>query len=154
MLTKAGVDVTFIESWQAHIDAVRANGLLIQDGPGTKHGTGDHRVQVKVLAISELATNTTAFDYCIIAMKSYDTEWSAKMMDAHVKPDGAFISVQNGINDHRLAASVTGGAARCIGCVTTVGNGCLQWGEVIRWDRQRKSFKFGEHDGSITPHAL
>ena len=29
MLTKAGVDVTFIESWQAHIDAVWVNELLV-----------------------------------------------------------------------------------------------------------------------------
>ena len=50
----------------------------------------------KVLAISDLQINETLFDYCIIATKSYDTEWSAKMMDRHVKADGAFISVQNG----------------------------------------------------------
>ena len=70
---------------------------------------------------------------------------------AAVKEDGAFISVQNGINDYRLAESVTGGASRCVGCVTTVGNGCLQPGEVIRWDRAPHAFKFGEHDNSVTP---
>jgi 2-dehydropantoate 2-reductase len=148
MLTKAGVDVTFVEPWQAHIDAVRAqDGLLVKDAKA-----GEFLVDVKVLAISDLATNTELFDYCIIAMKSYDTEWAAKLMEQHVKPDsGAFISIQNGINDYRLAATVTGGAARCIGCVTTIGNGCLTPGEVIRWDRQSHCFKFGEHDGSITP---
>eukprot|EP01043_Picozoa_sp_COSAG02_P061237 COSAG02_NODE_8186_length_2670_cov_2.377674_3_plen_123_part_00 len=75
-------------------------------------------------------------------------------MDRHVKMDGAFISIQNGINDHRLSASVTGGAARCIGCVTTVANGCLKAGEVIRWDRQPHSFKFGEHDNSMSDRVV
>jgi 2-dehydropantoate 2-reductase len=98
MLTKAGVDVTFVEPWQAHIDAVRAqDGLLVKDAKA-----GEFLVDVKVLAISDLATNTELFDYCIIAMKSYDTEWAAKLMEQHVKPDsGAFISIQNGINDYR-----------------------------------------------------
>ena len=90
------------------------------------------------------------FDYCFIAVKSYDTEWCAKLMDTHVKPGGAFISVQNGINDMRLAATVTGGASRCIGCVTTIGNGCFTPGEVIRWDKQTHCFKFGELDNSET----
>ena len=128
MLTKAGVDVTFVESWQPHIDAVRANGgLLVKDARA-----GEFLVPVKVLAISELATNRKLFDYCIIAMKSYDTEWAATLMELHVKESGAFISIQNGINDYRLAAAVNGGASRCIGCVTTVGNGCLTPGEVAR----------------------
>lgn len=128
---------------------MRENGLMVRDAR-----TGDFLVRVKVLAISDLQNNETMFDYCIIATKSYDTEWSAKMMDRHVKPDGAFISIQNGINDYRLAESVEGGASRCIGCVTTVGNGCLKPGEVIRWDTADHAFKFGEHDNTVTSRCL
>ena len=131
------------------MDEVRENGLMVRDAR-----TGDFLVRVKVLAISDLQNNETMFDYCIIATKSYDTEWSAKMMDRHVKPDGAFISIQNGINDYRLAESVEGGASRCIGCVTTVGNGCLKPGEVIRWDTADHAFKFGEHDNTVTSRCL
>ena len=29
MLTKAGVDITFVDQWSEHIAAVRANGLLV-----------------------------------------------------------------------------------------------------------------------------
>ena len=109
---------------------MRENGLMVRDAR-----TGDFLVRVKVLAISDLQNNETMFDYCIIATKSYDTEWSAKMMDRHVKPDGAFISIQNGINDYRLAESVEGGASRCIGCVTTGAERGVAVGCEVRFSR-------------------
>ena len=75
-------------------------------------------------------------------------------METHSRPLLKLSYPLPAVNDYRLAASVTGGASRCVGCVTTVGNGCLKAGEVIRWDIQHHAFKFGEHDNSITPRVL
>ena len=59
-------------------EKVQKDGLMVRDAKA-----GDFLVKVKAMAISDLQNNAEPFDYCIIAVKSYDTEWSAKMMDRH-----------------------------------------------------------------------
>ena len=60
------------------MEKVQKDGLMVRDAKA-----GDFLVKVKAMAISDLQNNAEPFDYCIIAVKSYDTEWSAKMMDRH-----------------------------------------------------------------------
>src|SRR3954447_15652778 len=82
MLAKAGRDVTLIDQWPPHIEAMKANGLKLS---GT---CGDHLVQVKALQLHEAQLITEPFDAAFLAVKAYDTEWATAFIMRYLKePD-------------------------------------------------------------------
>jgi 2-dehydropantoate 2-reductase len=144
-LARAGHDVTLIDMWPDHVDAMKANGLTVT--------TRDEEFTTPVTAlhIHELQNIREKFDYGFLAVKSYDTEWSAALIDAYVKTGGAVVDFQNGINDERVAAIV--GIERAMACIITIGAGMYEPGHVVRSDANDIGFKIGEHDGADTPRA-
>ena len=146
MLTKAGHDVTLIEQWPEHVEAMNKVGLRLS---GT---CGEHVVPVKALHIHEVQSLREPFDAVFVAVKSYDTEWAAAMAVANLRqPDGVVVDFQNGINDERVAA--VAGRERTLGCVITISAGMYEAGHAIRTDRGTMGFKIGEHDGKDTARA-
>ena len=146
MLTKAGHDVTVIEQWPEHVEAMKKVGLRLS---GT---CGEHVVPVKALHIHEVQSLREPFDAVFVAVKSYDTEWAAAMAVANLRqPDGVVVDFQNGINDERVAA--VAGRERTLGCVITISAGMYEAGHAIRTDRGTMGFKIGEHDGKDTARA-
>jgi 2-dehydropantoate 2-reductase len=146
MLTKAGHDVTLIEQWPEHVEAMKKVGLRLS---GT---CGEHVVPVKALHIHEVQSLREPFDAVFVAVKSYDTEWAAAMAVANLRqPDGVVVDFQNGINDERVAA--VAGRERTLGCVITISAGMYEAGHAIRTDRGTMGFKIGEHDGKDTARA-
>ena len=116
MLTKAGHDVTLIEQWPEHVEAMKKVGLRLS---GT---CGEHLVPVKALHIHEVQGLREPFDAVFISVKSYDTEWATAMAVANLRrPDGVVVDFQNGINDERVAA--VAGRERTLGCVITISAG-------------------------------
>jgi 2-dehydropantoate 2-reductase len=146
ILTKAGHDVTLIEQWPEHVEAMKKVGLRLS---GT---CGEHVVPVKVLHIHEAQSLREPFDAVFISVKSYDTEWATSMALAHLRePGGVVVDFQNGINDERVAA--VAGRERTLGCVITISAGMYAPGHAIRTDRGTMGFKIGEHDGKDTARA-
>ena len=145
MLTRGGHDVTLIDQWPEHVEAMRANGLTITTRDD------EYNVQVNTLHISDLQNVSEKFDYGFVAVKSYDTEWATALIDNYVKPGGAVVDFQNGINDERVAAIV--GTERAMACIITIGAGMYEPGHVVRSDANPLGFKIGEHDGSNSPRA-
>ncbi|MFQ5830346.1 MAG: ketopantoate reductase family protein [Candidatus Methylomirabilia bacterium] len=146
LLAEAGHDVTLVDQWPEHVEAMKKNGLRLS---GT---CGEHTVAVKALHIHELQGVSEPFDAVFIAVKSYDTEWATALgMTCLKKPDGVVVSFQNGLNDERVAA--VAGRERTLGCVITVGAGLYEPGHAIRTDTVAVGFKIGEHDGSDTQRA-
>jgi 2-dehydropantoate 2-reductase len=144
-LTKAGRDVTLIDQWPEHVEAMKAKGLRLS---GT---IGDFVVPVKALHIHELQSVREPFDAIFIAVKSYDTEWATAMPLSYLKPDGVVVDFQNGINDERVAAIA--GKHRTLGCVITISAGMYEPGHAMRTDTGQVGFKIGEHDGKETARA-
>ena len=144
-LTKAGRDVTLIDQWPEHIEAIKAKGLRLS---GT---IGDLVVPVKALHIHELQSLRDPFDAVFVAVKSYDTEWATAMAAAYLTADGVVVDFQNGINDERVAA--VAGKHRTLGCVITISAGMYEPGHAMRTDRAQLGFKIGEHDGRDTARA-
>src|SRR5262249_30174799 len=68
MLTKAGHDITLIDQWPDHVEAMKKVGLRLS---GT---CGEHLIPVRALNIHELQSIAEPFDAIFIAVKSYDTE--------------------------------------------------------------------------------
>lgn len=145
MLTRAGRDVTLVDQWPEHVEAMKQRGLRL-GGTG-----GDHLVPVQALHIHELQGVATPFDAVFVAVKGYDTEWATMLGLPHLAPEGVVVDFQNGVNDHRVAA--VAGKERTLGCVITIGAGLYEPGHAVRTDRGAVGFRLGELDGSDTPRA-
>jgi len=146
MLTRAGHDVTLIDQWPEHVQAMKDKGLRLS---GT---IGDFVVPVRALHLHELPTIREPFDAVFVAVKSYDTEWATAMGLIRLRePDGVVVDFQNGLNDERVAA--VAGRSRSLGCVITISAGMYEPGHAMRTDSATLGFKIGEHDGADTPRA-
>jgi len=145
LLTKAGHDVTLVDQWPEHIDAMKKVGLRLS---GT---CGEHLVPVRALQLHELQSVDTPFDAIFLAVKSYDTDWAAQLATQYLTPDGVVVDFQNGINDERVAA--VAGRERTLGCVIAISAGMYEAGHAIRTDTGQVGFYVGELDGRDTPRA-
>ena len=146
LLTKADHDVTLIDQWPAHVEAMKQHGLRLS---GT---CGDHVIPVRALHLCEAQGIGTPFDAIFLAVKSYDTEWATIFALRFLQePDGVIVDFQNGVNDYRVANLA--GAHRTLGAVILIGAGLYEPGHAIRTDTNPWGFKIGEQDGSDTPRA-
>jgi 2-dehydropantoate 2-reductase len=145
LLAKAGHDVTLIDQWPEHVEAIRRRGLRLT---GT---CGEHTIPIAALHLHEAQSIREPFDALFVAVKSYDTEWATRLGSQYLKDDGVVVDFQNGINDRRVAAIA--GEARTLGCVILIGAGMYEPGVAMRTDEARLGFKVGELDGRDTPRA-
>jgi 2-dehydropantoate 2-reductase len=146
MLTKAGVDMTLVDQWPQHVEAMKRDGLRLS---GT---CGEHVIPVRALHLHELQSAGEPFDAIFLAVKSYDTEWAAQLARGYLRePDGVVVDFQNGVNDERVAAVV--GRQRTLGCVIVISAGMYEPGHAIRTDTTSVGFKIGELDGRETSRA-
>ncbi|MGH7355613.1 MAG: ketopantoate reductase family protein [Candidatus Rokuibacteriota bacterium] len=146
LLTKAGHDVTLIDQWPEHVEAMRQQGLRLSGA------IDDVTVKVRALHLHEAQRITEPFDAAFIAVKSYDTEWATALAVRHLaEPDGVVVDFQNGINDERVAA--VAGRHRTLGCVILIGAGLYEPGHALRTDAGKSGFKIGELDGRDTERA-
>jgi 2-dehydropantoate 2-reductase len=108
-LAAAGVDVTLIEQWPAHVEKMRADGLRIE--------MPDRVLEVPVEArhLCEVAEIREPFDVVLMLMKAYDTRWAAELINPVLAADGLLAGVQNGFTADAIAEVV--GPERAIGCV-------------------------------------
>ena len=149
-LTHTGHDVTFLDPWTDHLDAISSGGL---------HLTGPHEpivVYPRVVALhdSQVLANGPAFDLVFIAVKSYDTLWAAHLAKRFVAPSGCVVSAQNGLNDEKIVAAV--GEEHAFGLVMS-GISVALWevgkveraGSVRRRDHGHDVFRGGGKDGAI-----
>ncbi|MCC7369983.1 MAG: 2-dehydropantoate 2-reductase [Chloroflexi bacterium] len=152
MLARAGHDITFIDQWPAHVEAMRTTGLKLS---GTWPDYVVPAGSFKALHLYEAQSITEPFDAAFLAVKGYDTEWATMFILRFLKePDGVIVDFQNGINDERVAA--VAGRHRTLGCVITIGAGLYEPGVALRTDpvgTDRIGFKIGELDGQDTPRA-
>ena len=146
MLTKAGHDVTLVDQWPEHVEAMNKVGLRLS---GT---CGEHVVPVRALHLHELQGVDAPFDAVFLAVKSYDTDWAAQLAAQYLKqPDGVVVDFQNGINDERVAAVI--GRERTLGCVIAISAGMYEGGHAIRTDTGQVGLYVGELDGRDTPRV-
>jgi 2-dehydropantoate 2-reductase len=151
MLSRAGHDVTLVDPWAEHVDAINARGMSV---------TGPHDPFVarpKAVHLHEAARLPADFDMAIVTMKSYDTAWAAQLAVRHLGPTGFVVSAQNCWNDP-LIASIAG-ADRAVGLVMSrIGVALWKPGEVERGAERGSAsghdvFRAGEHDGRVTPRT-
>jgi 2-dehydropantoate 2-reductase len=111
-LLDAGVDVTLVEQWPAHVEAIRADGLTIVQPHSTR------TVHPEVLHLCEVAELRHPFDVVLVVMKAYDTRWAAELISSVLATDGVVAAVQNGLTTEAVAGAV--GADHTVGTVIEV----------------------------------
>jgi len=150
-LARSGADVTLIDPWPEHIEYIKQNGIRLS---GTQ---GDHTVPVKALHLHEIqGLFKQPVDIAFICTKSYDTEWATMMIRQYLAPDGFVVSLQNSINEERIAGIV--GWGKVVGCIaSTIGVDAYKAGHILRTLQPGGSaytvFRVGEVHGRITPRA-
>lgn len=153
-LARNGVDVTFIDPWPAHVEAMRNDGLRLRGV--TRQESFD--VPVKAMHITEVQdlAKQDPIDIAIISTKSYDTEWAAAMIKQYLAPQGFVVSLQNCVNEERIAGVV--GWGRTVGCIASTISvelqepGLIQRNVPLRGDKYTV-FRCGEVHGAITPRV-
>jgi 2-dehydropantoate 2-reductase len=143
-LTKAGLDVTLIDQWPAHVEAMKENGLDITM-------PNEHlKTPVNAWHLCELAEHVPAFDIVFLTSKSYDTHWLAQLIEPYLKDNGIFIGLQNGMNNEIISSVV--GQERTLGAVVELSSALFTPGIIQRnTTRAGTWFGLGELDGSVTP---
>lgn len=107
-LVDAGLDVTLIDQWPAHVEAMRAHGLTVNT-------LGDERTTaVRAHHLCEVAELRHPFDVVLTGVKTYDTRWVAELMRPLMRDDSVFVGLQNGMTIDDSAELL--GAERTIGC--------------------------------------
>ena len=144
MLTKAGYDVTLIDQWAEHVDAMKTKGLHMSIREE------EFTVPVQALHLHEVCQLNHQFDIVFLACKSYDTLWLVQLILPYLKSDGVLVSAQNSLNDEWIAPVV--GPTRDIGCVLTMSSEVFRPGRVKRnTGLDRTTFTLGEIHGKSTP---
>jgi 2-dehydropantoate 2-reductase len=123
-LVRADLDVTFIEQWPAHVEAMRADGLRVESPDGVEV------TQVHALHLCEVATLRDPFDIVIFGVKAYDTRWSCELIKPLLAADGVVVGVQNGMTVADTASVL--GAQRTLGAVIEIAGNMFTPGVVQR----------------------
>ena len=153
-LARAGFDPVLIDAWPAHVEAMRTQGLSITGTTPEEAFTAQVRA-LDVCDVPQLAREAP-FDIAFICPKSYDTEWAAALIRPYLAGDGVAVSLQNCMNDERLAAVV--GPERTLGCIASKimvdlhAPGRVHRG-VAKGGRDYTIFRVGELDGRNSERA-
>jgi 2-dehydropantoate 2-reductase len=131
-LIGAGADVTLIEQWPAHVEAMRRSGLTI------RMPDRDVSVEPRVIHLCEVAELRHPLDIVLIVMKAYDTRWAAELVAPHLSSTGVVAAVQNGMTTGAVAAAV--GADRAVGTVIEVSATLAEPGIVQRHTPPERSW--------------
>ncbi len=123
-MIRAGLDVTFIEQWPAHVEAMRANGLRVEMPEETV------TTLIRVFHMCEVATLREPFDIVFLGVKAYDTRWACELIKPLVAEDGLVVGLQNGMTIDDVASIM--GAGRTLGAVIEVAAGMFEPGVVVR----------------------
>jgi 2-dehydropantoate 2-reductase len=126
-LIDAGRDVTLIDQWPEHVEAMRKNGLRIAHANSVD---GELHVPVRAHHLCDVATFTQAFDVVLLCLKAYDTRWGCELIKPCLAPDGMLIGMQNCMAADVIADVV--GPERTIGCVVELSSEMFTPGLVRR----------------------
>lgn len=143
---RAGYDVTFIEQWPAHVEAMRANGLRV-NLPDESTVTPVHAIH-----LAEVATLREKFDMVFTLVKAYDTRWSVELIKPYLAEDGLVIGLQNGMTIDDVADVV--GSHRTIGSVIEMASNMYEPGITNRQNPPKDSwFALGGLDATSQARA-
>lgn len=135
---RAGFDVTLVDTFDAHVRAVRERGLRIE-GP-----IETFTQPLPAFTPEELEGEWPVILLCV---KAHHTDAALDALAPHLAQDGWVASLQNGLNERRIAQRL--GAERTVGAFVNFGADVLAPGRIHFGGRG--AFVIGELDGADTP---
>jgi len=153
-LAHLGHDVTLIDAWPEHVEAIRARGLEL-DGvtPEEKFVV----TKAKTLHLTEVQSLARhPIDVAMISVKSYDTRWATALIEPYLAEQGFAVSLQNCLNEEAIAGVV--GWGRTVGVVASLISVDLYEAGQIRRTVPKGGdhhvvFRIGEPHGRVTPRV-
>lgn len=150
-MVHAGHDVTFIDGWPEHVEAMRRDGLTITH----LKDVAPFNVKVRALHITDVQhlSKEAPIDIAFICTKSYDTAWATAMIKPYLAAEGYVVSLQNCINEPVIASIV--GEHRTLGSIaSSITVELTGPGRVFRAagksGKSHTVFRVGQPDGRIT----
>ena len=145
-MSRAGHDITLIDTWADHVDAMSSSGLTVSADKE------EFTTQVRAVHLGDVNALNQQFDVIILAVKSYDTIWATHFALNYLAPNGFIVSAQNGVNDDIIGAIA--GFGRIVGCIVTIGAGIYEPAKVQHTSASdRLAFTIGEPHGIVTNRA-
>jgi len=141
LLAASGEDVTLVDVWREHVDAINAEGLRIGGSEGSRI--------IRVKATTD-PSSVGPVDLIIIFVKSYDTLKATRDALPMVKEDTVFLSFQNGLGNIEKISEAAG-SDRIIPGTTAHGCTLMGPGEVVH--AGSGTTIIGELDGRKTERA-
>ncbi len=142
LLTEGGLEVTVVDIWQEHVDAINRNGLRI-----VGHG-GDRTVRVTATRDPQ---SVAAADVVLFQCKAFANEAAASSVKHLVKGSTAVISFQNGLGNEEALGRLLG-HEHILGGLTAQGATVVEAG-VIRNFGDLPSY-IGELGGGLSERAV
>jgi 2-dehydropantoate 2-reductase len=149
-----GHDVTLIDFWHDNVEAIRKNGIELS-GMTAEERQISHPKTMHMHEVASLAKQAPV-DIAFMCMKSYDTEWATQLIKPYLAPGGYVVSLQNCINEERIAGIV--GWGRTLGCIASrISVELFEPGKVRRQAPKGAAshtvFRVGEVHGIATERA-
>jgi 2-dehydropantoate 2-reductase len=152
-LSHLGHDVTLIDPWPAHVEAIRARGLEL-DGVTAEEKFVAKPAVLHLMEVQSLMKKPV--DIALVAMKSYDTLWATALIAPYLSAQGFVVSLQNCMNEETIAGVV--GWGRTLGAVASqISVDLHEPGRIRRTVAKGGDkytiFRVGEPHGRITPRV-
>ncbi len=140
LLGDAGNEVWAIDTWKAHVDAIREKGLRVEGASGDR--------VVKIHATTDPAETGEA-ELVIIATKAMHVEAAARSAKTLIGPQTLVLTIQNGLGSADKVARILGPERVMIGVVGGFGASIRAPGHAHHngWELVR----LGERSGPVTP---
>ena len=140
LMADAGNEVWAIDTWQAHIDAIAANGLRLEGASGDR--------TVALGATTDPAA-VGPCDLVIIATKAGQVEAAAAGARALLGPETAVLTIQNGLGSAQKVARTVGAERVVTGVVGGFGASIRAPGHAHH--NGMELVRLGEANGAVTP---
>lgn len=145
-LAAAGVAVTVLDAWQEAVDALNKSGATLVKAPfPTFPKRGQEHFSHAVNAVNQCQKTNLA----LVLVKSWQTEEVAHQLVDCLTPTGLAITLQNGLGNAEMLASILG-AERVVQGVTTTGAALVAPGVVRAGGEGLVSLEAHPHLGVFT----
>ncbi|TDC46598.1 2-dehydropantoate 2-reductase [Actinomadura sp. KC345] len=137
-LSRAGHEVSVVDAWQAHVEAIARDGLHVT-GPD-----GEFRAAVA----AHTGVPDDPVDLVVLAVKAADVPGAAASLAPLQRPGTTVLTIQNGLGSADVVADAVGGERLAIGIASGFGAGLRGPGRVHH--NAMRALRFGAHS-SLPP---
>jgi 2-dehydropantoate 2-reductase len=154
-LAHQGQDVTLIDMWPEHIEAIRARGMELDGLTDAEKITVKSAKTMHMTEVQSLSKQAP-IDIAFVSVKSYDTEWATMMIKPYLAPTGFVVSLQNCLNEEKIASIV--GWGKTLGTIASmIMVELYEPGRIRRMvpkgGENHTVFRIGEVHGVVTPRV-